>query len=76
MINEEEEDRSNLIKFNISGSLEKQEKNELDSGESFDEKCDEQYPIKIIEEDKELKIKKDKNSLNTLFKNKVVTKVK
>lgn len=76
LINEEEEDRSNLIKFNISGSLEKQEKNELDSGESFDEKCDEQYPIKIIEEDKELKIKKDKNSLNTLFKNKVVTMFK
>lgn len=77
IINVESEDRSNLIKFNINGEEKDEEKDEekviLDSGDENEAECQEIHPIKIIEEEKELKI--NKNSINNIFsrKNKVIT---
>ena len=75
LINDESEERSNLIKFNITGEEKDKEPLILDSGDSTTEECSEMNPIKIIEEEKEMKILKNKNSLDSLFskKNKVVT---
>lgn len=77
LINDESEERSNLIKFNITGEEKDKDKEPLilDSGDSSSEECSEMNPIKIIEEEKEMKILKNKNSLDSLFskKNKVVT---
>ena len=75
LINDESEERSNLIKFNITGEEKDKEPLILDSGDSSSEECSEMNPIKIIEEEKEMKILKNKNSLDSLFskKNKVVT---
>ena len=77
LINDESEERSNLIKFNITGEEKDKDKEPLilDSGDSTSEECSEMNPIKIIEEEKEMKILKNKNSLDSLFskKNKVVT---
>ena len=75
LINDESEERSNLIKFNITGEEKDKEPLILDSGDSMSEECSEMNPIKIIEEEKEMKILKNKNSLDSLFskKNKVVT---
>lgn len=75
LINDESEERSNLIKFNITGEEKDKEPLILDSGDSTSEECSEMNPIKIIEEEKEMKILKNKNSLDSLFskKNKVVT---
>lgn len=77
LINDESEERSNLIKFNITGEEKDKDKEPLilDSGDSMSEECSEMNPIKIIEEEKEMKILKNKNSLDSLFskKNKVVT---
>ena len=77
LINDESEERSNLIKFNITGEEKEKDKEPLilDSGDSTSEECSEMNPIKIIEEEKEMKILKNKNSLDSLFskKNKVVT---
>lgn len=77
LINDESEERSNLIKFNITGEEKDKDKEPLilDSGDSLSEECSEMNPIKIIEEEKEMKILKNKNSLDSLFskKNKVVT---
>lgn len=75
LINDESEERSNLIKFNITGEEKDKEPLILDSGDSLSEECSEMNPIKIIEEEKEMKILKNKNSLDSLFskKNKVVT---
>ena len=77
LINDESEERSNLIKFNITGEEKDKDKEPLilDSGDSTSEECSEMNPIKIIEEEKEMKILKNKNSLDSLFSklNKVVT---
>ena len=75
LINDESEERNNLIKFNITGEEKDKEPLILDSGDSMSEECSEMNPIKIIEEEKEMKILKNKNSLDSLFskKNKVVT---
>ena len=75
LINDESEERSNLIKFNITGEEKDKEPLILDSGDSSSEECSEMNPIKIIEEEKEMKILKNKKSLDSLFskKNKVVT---